>query len=89
MEHEGNNYTNCDWCFWYSHRRIIKGTGGLENKRTSGYYPIYYIIEDSQNTETSPRDLRRLSVTQTSVREFYTSLLTELRNFRILVWCLI
>ena len=16
MEHEGNNYTNCDWCFW-------------------------------------------------------------------------
>ena len=18
MEHEDNNYTNCDWCFWYS-----------------------------------------------------------------------
>ena len=18
MEHEGNDYTNCDWCFWYS-----------------------------------------------------------------------
>ena len=18
MEHEGDNYTNCDWCFWYS-----------------------------------------------------------------------
>ena len=17
MEHDGNNYTNCDWCFWY------------------------------------------------------------------------
>ena len=30
MEHEGDNYTNHDWCFWYSHQRIIKGTGGLE-----------------------------------------------------------
>ena len=18
MEHEGGNYTNCDWCFWHS-----------------------------------------------------------------------
>ena len=18
IEHEGDNYTNCDWCFWYS-----------------------------------------------------------------------
>ena len=18
MEHEGDDYTNCDWCFWYS-----------------------------------------------------------------------
>ncbi len=18
MEHEGDNFTNCDWCFWYS-----------------------------------------------------------------------
>ena len=24
MEHEGDNYTNCDWCFWYSQQRIIK-----------------------------------------------------------------
>ena len=26
MEHEGDNYTNCDWCFCYSHQRIIKET---------------------------------------------------------------
>ena len=19
MEHEGENYTNCNWCFWYCH----------------------------------------------------------------------
>ena len=29
MEHEGDNYANCDWCFWYNHQRIIKETGGL------------------------------------------------------------
>ena len=28
-----NNYTNSNWCFWYSHRRIDKGTGELGNKR--------------------------------------------------------
>ena len=36
VEHEGDNNTNHDWCFWYSHRRINKVTGGVENKRTSG-----------------------------------------------------
>ena len=29
MEHEGDNYTNRDWCFWYSNQRTIKGTGGF------------------------------------------------------------
>ena len=23
MEHEGENYTNYEWCFRYSHQRII------------------------------------------------------------------
>ena len=41
----------------------IKATRGLENKRTSGDYPNYYIIEIGQNTEKSPGDLRRLAVT--------------------------
>ena len=58
MEHEGDNYTNCDWCFWYSHQRIIKGTGRLGNKRTSEDLPNNYIIEKGQNTEKSPGDLK-------------------------------
>ena len=29
MEHQGVNNTNCNWCFLYSNKRIIKGTGGL------------------------------------------------------------
>ena len=41
MEHESDNYTNHDWCFWYSHQRTIKGTGGLGSWRTSGDHPNY------------------------------------------------
>ena len=50
MEHEGDNYTNSDWCFWYSYQRIIKGTGGHGNWRARGDDPNYYIIENGQNT---------------------------------------
>ena len=69
MEHEDDNYTNCNRCFWYSHRWIIKGTGGLGGRKTSGDHPNYNIIENGQNTEKSHGDLRRLAVTQTSVKD--------------------
>ena len=36
LEHESDIYTNYNWCSWYSHQRIIKVTGRLGNKRTSG-----------------------------------------------------
>ena len=62
VEREKDNYTNRDRCFWYSHQNIIKGAGGVGNKRTSGDHPINYIIENGQNTEKSPGDLRRLDV---------------------------
>ena len=32
-------------------------------------HPNYYIIENSQNTEKSPRDLRRLAVNQIPVKD--------------------
>ena len=69
------NYTNYDWCFWYSHQRIIKGIRGLGNKRTSGGRPNYYIIENGQNTEKSPGDMRRLTVTQTPVKDHQLKLM--------------
>ena len=40
-----------------SHQRIIIGTGGLGNKRTSGDHPNHYTFEIGQNTEKSPGDL--------------------------------
>ena len=69
MEHESDVYTNYNWCSWYSHQRINKGTGGLGNKRTSGDHLNYCIIEIGLNTEKGPGDLRRLAVTQTPVKD--------------------
>ena len=48
LEHESDVCTNCNWCSWYSHQRINKGTGGLGNKRTSGDHPNYCITEIGQ-----------------------------------------
>ena len=75
MEHDGDNYTNRDWGFWYSHQRNIERSGGLGNKRTNGDHPNYYIIEKGQNTEKSPGGLRRLAVTQTLVRDHHLKLM--------------
>ena len=75
MEHGGDNYTNRDWCFWYSHQRIIKGARGLGGWRTSGDDPNYCIIENDQNTEKSLRDSRKLAVTQTSVKDHQLTLM--------------
>ena len=63
MEHESNDCTNCDWCFWYNNGMIIKGPGGLGSWRLSGDYPNGIIIENGQDTNKRPRDLRRLAVT--------------------------
>ena len=36
VEHESDNYTNCNWCSWYSHQRIGTKTGGFGNYGTGG-----------------------------------------------------
>ena len=74
-KYESDNYTNCNWRSWYSHQRLIKGTGGFGNKRMSGDHLKYYIIENGQNTEKSPGDLRRLAVTQTTVKDHQLTLM--------------
>ena len=58
-----------------SHQKITKGTGGHGNKRTSGDHRNYYIIENGQNTEKSPGDLRKLAVTQTAVKDHQLKLM--------------
>ena len=56
---------------------IAKGTGGLGSWRTSGDHPNYNIIENGQNTEKSPGDLRRLAVTQTPVKNHQLTLMCK------------
>ena len=48
---------------------INKGTGGLGSWQTSGDHLNYSMIDNSQNTEKSPGDFRRLAITQTLVKD--------------------
>ena len=73
-ELKGNNDTNCKWCAQNNPQMICKGTGRLENKRTSWEHLHYSIINISQNTERSPGDLRRFAVTQTAVKNHQQTL---------------
>ena len=50
-------------------------TKGLGSWRTSGEYPNDNIIENGQNTEKNPGDLRRLAVTQTPVKDHQLKLM--------------
>ena len=54
---------------------VIKGTGGLGRRRTSGDHQNYSIVEDGQNTEKSPGDLRILTVIQTPVEDHQLTLM--------------
>ena len=81
MEHDRDGDTNCNRCAQYSHQRISKGTGRLENNRTSGNYPncnILNIDQNSENTEKSPGDLSRLAVTQTPVEDHQFTLVRKI-----------
>ena len=51
MEHEGDNYTNYNWCVWNSHKMITKVTGGLGSWRTGGDHPNYYIERPLANAD--------------------------------------
>ena len=62
MEHEGDNYTNCDLCFWHGNYRVIKGLRRFGSWRPSGDHPNNSIIENGQNTEQSPGDLLSLNL---------------------------
>ena len=75
MEREGDGDTNCNWCTWNNPQRIDKGPGRLRNQRTSRDHPDYSITKISQNTELSPGVLRRLAVSQISVKSLLLTLM--------------
>ena len=54
---------------------LLKGLDDLESWRTGRDYPNDSIAEKGQNPETSPGDLRRLAVTQTTVKSHQLTLM--------------
>ena len=77
-KHKSIVYTKCIWCSWYSHQRINKWNGELGYKRMSSDHPNYCITEIKLNTEKSPGDLKRLVVTQTSVKHHQLTLMWKI-----------
>ena len=53
----------------------MKGPGIFGRWRPSGDYPNNSIIENGQNTEKSPGDLRRLAVTLSPVKDHQLTLM--------------
>ena len=72
MEHESGGDTNYNWSTWNNPVKIVKGTGRLGNKKTSGDHP-HYNIKIGKNTK-SPEDLR-FAVIQTPVRNHQLTLM--------------
>ena len=62
---------------------LIKRIRGLRNNRTSEDHQKY-IIEIGQNTEKSPRDLRRLVVTQNSRKDHQLTLMRKTLKEKII-----
>ena len=73
--YKSDDYTDCNWCSWYSYQRIDTKTGGPGNNRTSRDYPSQRIIKIGQNTEKSSGDLIGLAVTQTPIENHLLSLM--------------
>ena len=65
MGHEGDVDIAYNWFTLNNTERLEKETGRLKNRRTSGDHPDYSIIKICQYIDKSPKDLRRLAVTQT------------------------
>ena len=65
MKHEGDSDTNGSWGTWNGPQKFWKKTRGTENQRKNRDHPNHVIVEIGCDTEKSPGDLRRRSVTQT------------------------
>ena len=70
MDHDSNGNINCNWYARNNPQRLDKKTKKFRNQRTSEDPPDYSIFKIAQNTEKSPGDLRRLTVIQTSVKDY-------------------
>ena len=58
----GWRYTYCSWSVWNSLQVLDKETGGIGNQRKNQNHQYHCNAKISKNTEKSPGDLRRLSL---------------------------
>ena len=62
---------------------MIKGTGRIENRRDYRDHPDNSNVKITLNTEQSPGDLRRLSVTRTPVKDQLLIQMQKLTSIKI------
>ena len=67
VEHESDCETSCNL---RTLNDTQSGLRELENRRMNRDHPSYCMVEIGQNTEKSPGDLRRIAVTQTSMKNY-------------------
>ena len=65
----GDGDTSCTSCTWNGLKNIGRKTGGIGNWTKKWNHQNYSVIEIDQNSEKSPVDLRRLTVTLTPVKD--------------------
>ena len=68
MDYDGNGDINYNWCAWNRPQRN-KGISRVGNLRMNRDLSNYNIVKIVQNTEKSSGDLKRLAVTQNSVKD--------------------
>ena len=81
MEDESDGDTNRKICARHKRQSIGTRTGGLVNKRTSGYHSNYNIVEIGQDTKKSPGDLKWLTVVPTPVENHQLTLVWRTVEF--------
>ena len=64
---------------------IIKRPGELGSWLTGGDYPNDSIAENGQNPETSPGDLRRLTITQTPGKNYQLTLMWKTLKVQVII----
>ena len=82
MEHERESYggTNCKWFTWNDLRKLGMEANIIRNRGMIWDHPNYSTAEVDQNTKKNSVDLRRLAITQTSVKDHQLTLIWQIRK---------
>ena len=80
IDHENDDVTNFYLSAWNEPQKFGKGIQRIVNQKTNQDHPDYNIVEIGQNSEKTPGNLRRLTVTPSSVKNHQQTLLWKTRK---------